>query len=291
MAKPDIEGFTLLATGLLFIFIRIYVRLGQVGSPLNFAVDDYLMPLAGVFFACETILAHLVRSNFDGLTNSYMTDEQRAAVDPASREHYNRVWGSKIQVTGWSMYAMIMWLIKFCVAIYYSRLTRSTLNVLIMVIPNVLTDLYLMSIPLPLLWGVKISPRQKLTLMGLFSSAAFIIMAAIIRAVLVLMAGPNGAITGSEWACRETFVSVIVSNLPIIQPLIRKGAGRIGLGGFGSDEEGEEGRGSLVGVGVGEIKVMKETIVRREFVGRDGEGVRNGGYEWEAGESKSNARE
>jgi hypothetical protein len=31
------------------------------------------------------------------------------------------------------------------------------------------------------------------------------------------------------WACRETFVSVVVSNLPIIQPLIRQGFRSIGL--------------------------------------------------------------
>lgn len=41
--------------------------------------------------------------------------------------------------------------------------------------------------------------------------------------------GPEGAIAGSQWACRETFVSVVVSNLPIIQPLIRKGFRKIGL--------------------------------------------------------------
>lgn len=35
--------------------------------------------------------------------------------------------------------------------------------------------------------------------------------------------------SGSAWACRETFVAIIVTNLPIIQPLIRKGASMIGL--------------------------------------------------------------
>ncbi|RAL03259.1 uncharacterized protein BO80DRAFT_471038 [Aspergillus ibericus CBS 121593] len=284
MANADTEAFTLLALGLLFIIVRVYVRWSQVGSPLNFAVDDYLMPLAGLVFTGETVAAHLVRSQFDGLTNSYMTDEQRAAVHPTSREYYNRVWGSKIQVIGWSLYAMILWLIKFCVAIYYSRLTtglnhlptrvrfayillgvtyltvaltiilgcqpmrknwqiypnpgnicqptNSTLSVLVVVIPNVITDLYLMSIPLPLLWAVKIPTRQKITLLGLFSSAAFIIMAGIIRAVTIMTSGPNGAVSGSQWACRETFVSIIVSNLPIIQPLIRRGAGMVGLSGL-----------------------------------------------------------
>ncbi|OJZ90066.1 hypothetical protein ASPFODRAFT_128382 [Aspergillus luchuensis CBS 106.47] len=293
MANGDTEAFTLLSLGLLFIIVRIYVRWSQVGGPLNFAVDDYLMPLAGAVFIGETVAAHLVRSKFNGLTNSYMTDEQRAAVDPSSKEYYDRQWGSKIQVIGWSLYAMILWLIKFCVAIYYSRLTsglnhlparvrfayillgvtylvvgltivlgcqpmhknwqinpnpgnicqptKSTLSVLIVVIPNVITDLYLMSIPLPLLWAVKISIRQKLTLMALFSSAAFIIMAGIIRAVTILTAGPDGAVAGSQWACRETFVSIVVANLPIIQPLLRKGASKIGLSVLFSSARGGTG--------------------------------------------------
>lgn len=67
--------------------------------------------------------AYLVGAKFNGLTNSFMTPEQRASLSPDSREYYDRVWGSKIQVIGWSLYACILWLIKFCVAIFYSRLT------------------------------------------------------------------------------------------------------------------------------------------------------------------------
>lgn len=44
-----------------------------------------------------------------------------------------------------------------------------------------------------------------------------------------MQSGPDGAASGSKWACRETFVSIVVSNLPIIQPLLRKGFKRIGL--------------------------------------------------------------
>lgn len=76
------------------------------------------------------------------------------------------------------------------------------------VILNVITDLYLLSIPLPvcfsafapnehvtdreqLLWAVNIGLRRKLTLMGLFSGAAFVIMASIIRAVVIITVGPD----------------------------------------------------------------------------------------------------
>lgn len=69
------------------------------------------------------VAAYLVGAQFGGLTNSYLTDEERAAVDPNSEEAFNRMWGSKIQVIGWNLYAAILWLLKVCVTTFYSRLT------------------------------------------------------------------------------------------------------------------------------------------------------------------------
>ncbi|KAF4455593.1 hypothetical protein F53441_2117 [Fusarium austroafricanum] len=280
MASVIEEQFILLSLGLVTIGVRMGVRWRQVG-PGGFQLDDYLMPFTGLVFTAETVAAYLVGAKFQGLTNSYMTDAERAALDVDSEEHYNRVWGSKIQVIGWSFYACILWCLKFCITCFYGRLTsglthlamrvriayvilgityaavaltillscqpfhhfwqvspdpgilcqptKSPAYVLVVVIPNILTDVYLLSIPLPLLWGVNISLRRRLTLMLLFSGALFIMMAGTIRAVTILTAGPNGAVAGSSWACRETFVAIIVTNLPIIQPLLRKGASMIGL--------------------------------------------------------------
>ncbi|KAG4293654.1 hypothetical protein FPRO06_00239 [Fusarium proliferatum] len=274
------EQFILLSLGLITIGVRMGVRIRQIGFG-GWQLDDYLMPITGLIFTAETVAAYLVGAKFQGLTNSYMTDQERADIDMNGQEHYNRVWGSKIQVIGWSFYACILWCLKFCVTAFYGRLTsglthlktrvtiayiilgisyavvaltillscqpfhhfwqvspdpgllcqptKSPAYVLVVVIPNILTDIYLLSIPLPLLWGVNISLRRRLTLMLLFSGALFIMMAGTIRAVTILTAGPNGAVAGSQWACRETFVAIIVTNLPIIQPLIRKGASMIGL--------------------------------------------------------------
>ena len=46
-------------------------------------------------------------------------------------------------------------------------------------------------------------------------------MAGILRCVLILTAGANGAQQAGSWAVRETFVAVVVSNLPIIYSLLR----------------------------------------------------------------------
>lgn len=74
-------------------------------------------------FVLETVAAYLVVANYEGLTNSYMSNEERKKIDPSSKEWYNRVAGSKIQIIGWSLYVAILWLVKFSLAIFYSRLT------------------------------------------------------------------------------------------------------------------------------------------------------------------------
>ncbi|KAJ5622430.1 hypothetical protein N7528_005662 [Penicillium herquei] len=276
----NVESWTLLSLALAVIIVRIAVRWKLVGLR-NFQLDDYLMPLAGIVFVAETVAAYLVVADYGGLTNSYMTDDERASLDPESTEWADRVAGSKIQVAGWSLYVTILWLVKFSLTVFYSRLTtglqglatrvriawiilgvtyvatelslllscqpfhafwqinpnpgivcqatHSPVYVLVVVILNVLTDVYLLSIPLPLLWKVNINLKRKIPLMALFSGAAFVIAAGIIRAVTISTAGMDGAAAGSKWACRETFVSIVVSNLPIIQPLIRKGFKKIGL--------------------------------------------------------------
>jgi hypothetical protein len=58
--------------------------------------------------------------------------------------------------------------------------------VLVTVILNILTDIYLLSIPLPLLWTVNLDLKRKLPLMALFSGATFVMIAGIIRAVTIM---------------------------------------------------------------------------------------------------------
>ncbi|KAF7526440.1 hypothetical protein PCG10_004136 [Penicillium crustosum] len=274
------EAWTLLSLALVIILVRVGVRWKLVG-PANFQLDDYLMPLAGIFFVLETVAAYLVGAKFEGLTNSYMTPEQRATLDPNSTEWSHRVAGSKIQIIGWSLYVAILWLVKFSLAVFYSRLTtglqhlptrvrvgylilgvtyiatalslllscqpfhafwqiypdpgnfcqptHSHVYVFVVVILNILTDIYLLSIPLPLLWTVNLNLKRKVPLMVLFSGATFVMIAGVIRAATIMRGTADGAVSGSKWACRETFVSIVVSNLPIIQPLIRKGFRKIGL--------------------------------------------------------------
>ncbi|KAK4201659.1 hypothetical protein QBC40DRAFT_197698 [Triangularia verruculosa] len=281
MAGEEIEAFTLLALGMVIIALRIVVRWRSVGLA-NLQLDDYFMVLAGILFIIDLIAAMLVVTKANGLTNSYMTDEQRAALSPDSPEYMDRVLGSKIQVIGWNVMVASLWCIKASVAIFYSRLTaqlahlrlrvyiayaligvtwlvttllllfgcrpmskywqinpdpggvcqptNGKLYVFSVLIPDLVTDLYLLSIPLPLLWAVNIGIKKKVSLVLLFSMVVFVMMAAIIRGVVILTAGPEGAISGSQWAIREEFVALVVTNLLILQAPIRNFCTKIGLG-------------------------------------------------------------
>lgn len=85
--------------------------------------SDYLMVFATVIYALETATAYTVGAWWHGLANNGMTDDERRLLDPSSQEYAMRVGGSKTQLVGWSLYTLLLWLLKLCVAIFYMRLT------------------------------------------------------------------------------------------------------------------------------------------------------------------------
>lgn len=51
---------------------------------------------------------------------------------------------------------------------------------------NVITDLYLISIPLPMLWSSTLKPLRKVGLMLIFSGGLLVVACALLRSVLML---------------------------------------------------------------------------------------------------------
>ena len=86
-------------------------------------------------YGLETGAAYMVGAWFMGLANNSMTDEQRKTLSPDSEEYRLRVGGSKVQVAGWSLYTALLWLLKTCMAFFYSRLTYVHANIHRCVIP------------------------------------------------------------------------------------------------------------------------------------------------------------
>lgn len=102
---------------------------------------------------------------------------------------------------------------------------------------NVLTDAVLLSIPVPMLWGLQINLRKKIAIGILLSSGLFVIAAAIIRAVLTLGSAPSG-LNINRWGVRETIVGILTVNMPILPPMFKK-AFWVGSGYQNSTSAGE----------------------------------------------------
>lgn len=80
-------------------------------------------------YSAETTVAYYVGNPWHGLANSGMTPEYRAALDPKSEEYRFRVGGSKNQLVGWLVYTVLLWTLKTCMLIFYSRLTYVNLHI------------------------------------------------------------------------------------------------------------------------------------------------------------------
>lgn len=118
------EAFTLLGVGICVILFRTTVRARQLGLR-HLQADDYFM-LAAIFpWAAGTACVYAFGAICKGFANSSMTDAQRAALDPDSEEYRLRIIGSKIQVGGWCLYSILLWLIKASLCSFYWRLTVS----------------------------------------------------------------------------------------------------------------------------------------------------------------------
>ncbi|KAL2214402.1 hypothetical protein CC79DRAFT_1249002, partial [Sarocladium strictum] len=92
----------------------------------------------------------------------------------------------------------------------------SKVYVFVCMIPNILTDLYLVVIPISMLKGAQIPTYKKYGLIVIFSGAIFCMTAGLLRGITILQDSVDGARSGSAWACRESFVAFITSNIPAI---------------------------------------------------------------------------
>ncbi|KAM0355961.1 hypothetical protein ACHAPU_000350 [Fusarium lateritium] len=96
--------------------------------------------------------------------------------------------------------------------------TLGVANYLTLVVLNIITDLFIVAIPIPLLWTVKLSIQRKLMIGVLLCSGVFIMVATLLRCIYSLR-DLEGINTSTIWAIRETFVAIIAVNAAAIKPL------------------------------------------------------------------------
>ncbi|KAI0117442.1 hypothetical protein F4814DRAFT_448443 [Daldinia grandis] len=267
------EVWGLQGTAYLIVALRYYSRFSTLGWQ-SLAWDDAIMFLAIVVHTAESLMAYLVVVNWKSLANNSMTDAQRVALDPHSKEWYLRVNGSKTHVVGLILYTTLLWLLKACWLVYYARLTEgvnnmhrlirygiiivgatyiscllvaflkcipfhhqwqinpspgnncmpaiSTVQTIFVMITNTLTDFYLMAIPLPVVWKSHLPWRKKLILLVMFSGGLLEMAFGILRCVSILTLGDIDPAQSGYWSVRESFVSVVLTNMPMVYPIFRR---------------------------------------------------------------------
>ncbi|KAI8243554.1 hypothetical protein K4K57_003456 [Colletotrichum sp. SAR 10_99] len=86
---------------------------------------------------------------------------------------------------------------------------------------NTATDFYLMAIPLPMVWKSHLPWRKKVTLLIMFSGGFLEMAFGILRCVSILTAGETDSAQSGYWSVRESFVSVVLTNMPMVYPLFK----------------------------------------------------------------------
>ncbi|KAJ5574054.1 uncharacterized protein N7459_008481 [Penicillium hispanicum] len=97
-------------------------------------------------------------------------------------------------------------------------------------IANIVTDPYLIFIPIPMLWQSSLKLIKKVATTIVLGAGIFVLVCATLKSVFLITEPLNGAEIADSWGTRETFVAVITTNLPMIFHLCRSWLARI----FGS---------------------------------------------------------
>ncbi|CAI4212820.1 unnamed protein product [Parascedosporium putredinis] len=243
---------------IVIIVLRTLSRWKIIGC-VSFEPDDYLMLLAIIPYAAEVSLAYAVGASAQGLTNSGMTPEARLRCNRKAKStnggwvmYVSVLWLIKASLCAFYIrltnglpeyrnrlrigigiliftYILLILLISLgCMPvkknwqIHPDPGTMSHLKIFITLVLNILTDIYLIMIPIPLLWSARLPTMKKIGLCILFSGAIFVMTAGLLRCVLILKNPVSGPRQGSAWAIRESFVAITASSIPIIWAALRR---------------------------------------------------------------------
>ncbi|KFY97990.1 hypothetical protein V500_01826 [Pseudogymnoascus sp. VKM F-4518 (FW-2643)] len=98
-------------------------------------------------------------------------------------------------------------------------------------ISSVLSDIYLIMIPIPMLWGTRLKLAKlwgtrlklanKIAATIVLGAGVFVLICSLLKTIFVIVDSTHGAELAGRWGTREAFVSVITTNLPMIFPLVR----------------------------------------------------------------------
>ncbi|KAE8377936.1 hypothetical protein BDV26DRAFT_281430 [Aspergillus bertholletiae] len=234
--KSAIESWTLYAIGVSATILRTYSRGSAVGLR-HLRADDYLIWVGILFYTAQTALAYSVGNVAHGLANNGMTDAQRAGLsldDPEYRFRMDDILSADL-THRWPEPALsnpcLHWLRPRHRDVHREyHICQAAISkpiVWVSFAANVSTDLYLITIPIPVLWSTKLRLGKKIASTIVLSAGVFVLVCATLKSVFVLVDPLNGAQLSGAWGTRETFVAVITTNLPMIFHLFKSWLGRV----------------------------------------------------------------
>ncbi|CAG5169333.1 uncharacterized protein ALTATR162_LOCUS7028 [Alternaria atra] len=86
---------------------------------------------------------------------------------------------------------------------------------------NVSTDVYLLLIPIPMLWKSSLKKYKKIAATLVLSAGILVIVCATLKSIYVIVDPVHGGELAASWGTRETFVAIVTTNLPMIFPLLK----------------------------------------------------------------------
>ncbi|KAI1114037.1 hypothetical protein F5Y14DRAFT_195153 [Nemania sp. NC0429] len=242
---------------LMVVAARIASRKVLLGSFKKFQVDDFLMILALV---ADTVL--LVVINIASEKNTNLIDPEHVPL-LTPEDITDRILGSKLTMVSEQSQILIIWLVKACLLIMYSRLTFGKIQRLCIklvagyvafgfvlmeifyfgvwcrpfdqywAIPansiqctaephhlitnavlNISSDLFIISIPVPVFLHINIATRKKVVLCAVFALGIFTIGAAIANKYYSFTQPYSAEWT--YWYIRESSTALIVANIPFV---------------------------------------------------------------------------
>ncbi|KAI0393643.1 hypothetical protein F5Y17DRAFT_458652 [Xylariaceae sp. FL0594] len=135
---------------------------------------------------------------------------------------------------------------------------------------NVFGDIAVLSLPLPIIWGLQASRSKKWSLSFLFLLGAFVIIASIFRIVSVTEIDPEDFsftnVGGGLWSTVEVEVGFICANLPALRPLLFKllGLHHSQSGNSGATPNYNLSKGGIRS-GMGHIKLQSRNRDKRDL--------------------------
>ncbi|KAJ4367256.1 hypothetical protein N0V85_009139 [Neurospora sp. IMI 360204] len=98
----------------------------------------------------------------------------------------------------------------------------SVLQTVFVMVMNTVTDFYLLAIPLPMVWKSNLTWRKKCFLLLMFSGGFVEMAFGILRCVSILTLGDTDPAQSGYWSVRESFVSFVLTNMPMVYPLVKR---------------------------------------------------------------------